>query len=62
MAGFSLLTAGVAVYFIGWQAPATERRDLVTSVPWGGVFVALVYASAAVLCLIAWAAQRGLMF
>lgn len=62
MAGFSLLTAGVAVYFVGWQPPAVERRDLITTVPWAGAVLTLVYGLAAVLCLIAWAARRGLMF
>lgn len=53
---FAALSALVAAYFVvvTRRVAAAEKRDVWATVPWAGIFVALVYASVAAFCIVAW--------
>lgn len=53
---FAALALLVAAYFIvvTRRVAAAEKRDVWATVPWAGLFVALVYVSVAAFCIVAW--------
>ncbi len=52
LGGLALLFFGVAVYFVGPFRGPDDRNDFWESVAWGKLFVAMVYASIAIMFLL----------